>query len=85
MRKHGTYRPFSCGLCEEAFQRKVDLRRHRESAHQIEGGGVVSEMDCKINVNAEEYDEKPFRHIKTEEYDESLQKPFRYIKMKIRD
>lgn len=73
MRKHGTYRPFSCGLCEEAFQRKVDLRRHRESAHQIEGGGGVSEIDCKKFVKTEE------------EYDESLQKPFKYIKMKIRD
>lgn len=68
MRKHGTYKPFSCGLCEQGFQRKVDLRRHRESVHQIDGGEIDS---VKI--------------IKTEEYDESLTKPFRYIKMKIRD
>jgi NAD-dependent SIR2 family protein deacetylase len=68
MRKHGSYKPFSCGLCEEAFQRKVDLRRHRESAHQIEAEG-----DVKI-VKTE-----------TEEYDENLTKPFKYIKMKIRD
>lgn len=33
MRKHTGYKPFSCGLCEKAFQRKVDLRRHRESQH----------------------------------------------------
>lgn len=70
MRKHGTYRPFSCGLCEEGFQRKVDLRRHRESAHQIESGG--SDIECR-------------KIIKKEEFDESLTKPFRYIKMKIRD
>lgn len=67
MRKHGSYKPFSCGLCEEAFQRKVDLRRHRESAHQIE-----SESDGN-------------KIIKTEEFDENLTKPFKYIKMKIRD
>jgi NAD-dependent SIR2 family protein deacetylase len=68
MRKHGSYKPFSCGLCEEAFQRKVDLRRHRESTHQIK-----TEGDVKI-VKTE-----------TEEYDENLTKPFKYIKMKIRD
>ncbi|KAK8400013.1 hypothetical protein O3P69_003006 [Scylla paramamosain] len=33
MRKHTGYKPFACGLCEKAFQRKVDLRRHRESVH----------------------------------------------------
>lgn len=33
MRKHTGYKPFSCGLCEKAFQRKVDLRRHRDSQH----------------------------------------------------
>jgi hypothetical protein len=71
MRKHGSYKPFSCGLCEQGFQRKVDLRRHRESAHQIE-----SENDS-VNVKIE---------IKSEpEYDENLTKPYRYIKMKIRD
>ncbi|KAG5678675.1 hypothetical protein PVAND_008326 [Polypedilum vanderplanki] len=70
MRKHGSYKPFSCGLCEQGFQRKVDLRRHRESAHQIE-----SENDS-VNLKI----------IKTEqEYDENLTKPYRYIKMKIRD
>lgn len=68
MRKHGSYKPFSCGLCDEAFQRKVDLRRHRESAHQIE-----SENDTSKVIKAEE------------EYDENLTKPFKYIKMKIRD
>lgn len=69
MRKHGSYKPFSCGLCEEAFQRKVDLRRHREAAHQIE-----NESDASKIVKTE-----------TEEYDENLTKPFKYIKMKIRD
>lgn len=68
MRKHGSYKPFSCGLCDEAFQRKVDLRRHRESAHQIE-----SENDTNKVIKAED------------EYDENLTKPFKYIKMKIRD
>lgn len=33
LRKHSGYRPFPCGLCDRAFQRKVDLRRHRESVH----------------------------------------------------
>lgn len=33
MRKHTGYKPFSCGLCDKAFQRKVDLRRHRDSQH----------------------------------------------------
>lgn len=33
MRKHTGYKPFQCGLCEKAFQRKVDLRRHREGQH----------------------------------------------------
>lgn len=33
LRKHSGYRPFPCGLCERAFQRKVDLRRHRETMH----------------------------------------------------
>ena len=33
MRKHTGYKPFACGLCEKAFQRKVDLRRHRETQH----------------------------------------------------
>lgn len=68
MRKHGSYKPFSCGLCDEAFQRKVDLRRHRESAHQIE-----NESDANKVMKVEE------------EYDENLTKPFKYIKMKIRD
>lgn len=70
MRKHGSYKPFSCGLCDEAFQRKVDLRRHRESAHQIET----------------ESDQHPNKIVKVEEeFDENLTKPFKYIKMKIRD
>lgn len=68
MRKHGNYKPFSCGLCDDAFQRKVDLRRHRESAHQIDS---ESETTSKV--------------IKHEEFDENLTKPFKYIKMKIRD
>lgn len=67
MRKHGNYKPFSCGLCDDAFQRKVDLRRHRESAHQIDSESETSKV------------------IKREEYDENVTKPFKYIKMKIRD
>lgn len=69
MRKHGSYKPFSCGLCEEAFQRKVDLRRHREAAHQIESESDVG----KAMIKAEE------------DFDEHTTKPFKYIKMKIRD
>lgn len=72
MRKHGSYKPFSCGLCEQGFQRKVDLRRHRESAHQIE-----SENESVKFIKTEDF--------KAEEYDENLTKPFKYIKMKIRD
>ncbi|TDG38135.1 hypothetical protein AWZ03_015443, partial [Drosophila navojoa] len=34
MRKHTGYKPFGCGLCDQSFQRKVDLRRHRESRHE---------------------------------------------------
>ena len=33
MRKHSGYKPFKCGMCDKAFQRKVDLRRHRETQH----------------------------------------------------
>jgi hypothetical protein len=46
MRKHSGYKPFSCGMCEKAFQRKVDLRRHRESQHN-NGGSVNYEKSLK--------------------------------------
>jgi len=36
MRKHSGYKPFACGLCERRFQRKVDLKRHREAQHAAE-------------------------------------------------
>lgn len=35
MRKHTGYKPFACDTCDRAFQRKVDLRRHKESQHKI--------------------------------------------------
>ncbi len=34
-RKHTGFKPFACNLCNRAFQRKVDLRRHVESQHGI--------------------------------------------------
>lgn len=42
MRKHTGYKPFSCGLCDKAFQRKVDLRRHRESQHPTASDSLVA-------------------------------------------
>ncbi|CAD7080351.1 unnamed protein product [Hermetia illucens] len=45
MRKHTGYKPFACGLCDQSFQRKVDLRRHRESRHNDENlNGVKIEI-----------------------------------------
>lgn len=42
MRKHTGYKPFGCGLCDQSFQRKVDLRRHRESRHEEAPGGPLT-------------------------------------------
>lgn len=42
MRKHSGYKPFQCGMCDKAFQRKVDLRRHRECQHN---DGTASTTD----------------------------------------
>lgn len=42
MRKHSGYKPFKCGLCDRAFQRKVDLRRHRECQHKNAGNDSPS-------------------------------------------
>lgn len=63
MRKHGSYKPFSCGLCEEAFQRKVDLRRHREAAHQVENESDVNKVN-KIDQEFDESQMKTFKYIK---------------------
>lgn len=63
MRKHGSYKPFSCGLCEEAFQRKVDLRRHREAAHQVENESDVNKV-IKIDQEFDESQMKTFKYIK---------------------
>ena len=35
MRKHAGVKPFACELCDEAFQKKVDLRRHTETIHNV--------------------------------------------------
>uniref|UniRef100_A0A1B0D4R9 Uncharacterized protein n=2 Tax=Phlebotomus papatasi TaxID=29031 RepID=A0A1B0D4R9_PHLPP len=52
MRKHSGYKPFSCGLCEKSFQRKVDLRRHRESQHtdDSQAHSVLGTMTPSINT-----------------------------------
>lgn len=59
MRKHSGYKPFSCGLCEKSFQRKVDLRRHRESQHNEDAGFTQStpirslgDVNIKIEVTS---------------------------------
>lgn len=67
MRKHSAYKPFSCGLCEKAFQRKVDLRRHRESSHQIENDSFIQTSPI-VKSEEDEMEDNP--------------KPFKYIKMK---
>lgn len=58
MRKHTGYKPFSCGLCEKAFQRKVDLRRHRESQHPSTSDQVSSIYKptniCKSEITMED-------------------------------
>lgn len=67
MRKHSGYKPFSCGLCEKAFQRKVDLRRHRESTHQNDNENPPTTIGASVKTEFE-LDEPP--------------KPFKYMKMK---
>lgn len=53
MRKHTGYKPFSCGLCEKAFQRKVDLRRHRESQHPTASDSIMTSVYKTIDVKRE--------------------------------
>lgn len=53
MRKHTGYKPFSCGLCEKAFQRKVDLRRHRESQHPTASDNLMTSLYNTPDVKQE--------------------------------
>lgn len=66
MRKHSGYKPFSCGLCEKAFQRKVDLRRHRETSHQNDSENPppqIQPIKSEIEMETEE-PPKPFKYMK---------------------
>jgi growth factor independent 1 len=49
MRKHSGYKPFACGICERRFQRKVDLRRHRDSQHANQPDSSVNHLDASVN------------------------------------
>jgi hypothetical protein len=44
MRKHSGYKPFACGICEKRFQRKVDLRRHRDSQHEAVAAAAAANV-----------------------------------------
>lgn len=59
MRKHDGYKPFSCGLCDKSFQRKVELRRHRESQHNDD-----SIIRNDVLINPEMLLSSTFQHFK---------------------
>jgi hypothetical protein len=48
-RKHTGFKPFACSLCNRAFQRKVDLRRHVESQHGISSKHMTKSSNSSKN------------------------------------
>lgn len=57
MKKHLDYVPFGCQDCSVKFQRKVELRRHRETHHQLSR----KQSACK---DADYMQETPYKYIK---------------------
>jgi uncharacterized C2H2 Zn-finger protein len=53
-RKHTGFKPFACGICEQprSFQRKVDLRRHVETQHTLNGSSSAAAAAAAAAVAA---------------------------------